>query len=226
MNTKFLIKIVIDIGMMACLLLLMPYSLLGETAHEWIGMGMLVLFLLHHWFNRKWLSAVNRGAYSPYRLLQTALVIVMLLLMAGSMVSGILLSNHVFHFAKPVSHAETARQLHMLCAYWGFLVMSVHLGIHWNMTVAMAGRLFRKSSALRSGLAKGAAVLIAVYGIYAFRKRQIGNYLLLKNHFLFFNYGESVLLFMLDYLAVMSFVIWISYYISKLLKRINHTRSR
>lgn len=108
MNTKFLIKIVIDIGMMACLLLLMPYSLLGETAHEWIGMGMLVLFLLHHWFNRKWLSAVNRGAYSPYRLLQTALVIVMLLLMAGSMVSGILLSNHVFHFAKPVSHAETA----------------------------------------------------------------------------------------------------------------------
>ena len=95
MNTKFLIKIVIDIGMMACLLLLMPYSLLGETAHEWIGMGMLVLFLLHHWFNRKWLSAVNRGAYSPYRLLQTALVIVMLLLMAGSMVSGILLSNHV-----------------------------------------------------------------------------------------------------------------------------------
>ena len=65
MNTKFLIKIVIDIGMMACLLLLMPYSLLGETAHEWIGMGMLVLFLLHHWFNRKWLSAVNRGAYSP-----------------------------------------------------------------------------------------------------------------------------------------------------------------
>lgn len=218
MNKKLLIKIVIDIGMTICLLLLMPYSLLGETAHEWIGMGMLVLFLLHHWFNRKWLSMVNRGVYNSRRFLQTALVAVMLLFMAGSMVSGILLSNHIFHFQKPAAHAEAARQIHMFCAYWGFLVMSVHLGIHWNMVVTMTGRLFTKPSVLRSRLAQGIAALLAVYGIYAFHKRQIGTYLLMKNHFLFYSYGESVLIFMLDYLAVMSLIIWISYYAGKMAK--------
>ena len=42
-HKRFTAKILIDIGMPICLLLLMPYSLLSETAHEWIGMAMLVL---------------------------------------------------------------------------------------------------------------------------------------------------------------------------------------
>lgn len=37
--------------MTLCLMLLMSYSLIGEQAHEWIGMGMFVLFILHHWLN-------------------------------------------------------------------------------------------------------------------------------------------------------------------------------
>ena len=52
-NKKLTVKIMIDIGMTACLLLLMPYSLLGETLHEWIGMAMFVLFIAHHILNRK-----------------------------------------------------------------------------------------------------------------------------------------------------------------------------
>ena len=38
-NKRFTAKMLIDIGMTICLLLLMPYSLLSETAHEWIGRG-------------------------------------------------------------------------------------------------------------------------------------------------------------------------------------------
>ena len=52
-NKRFTVKILIDIGMTICLLLLMPYSLLSETAHEWIGMAMLMLFIAHHMLNRK-----------------------------------------------------------------------------------------------------------------------------------------------------------------------------
>ncbi len=47
MNKKLMFRIFIDIGMIVRLLLLMPYSLLSETAHEWIGMAMLVLFSRH-----------------------------------------------------------------------------------------------------------------------------------------------------------------------------------
>ena len=37
MNKKLVIRIVTDVLMTISLLLLMPYSLLSETAHEWIG---------------------------------------------------------------------------------------------------------------------------------------------------------------------------------------------
>lgn len=96
MNRKLMAKILIDICLTVSLLLLMPYSLIGETAHEWIGMAMLVLFIVHHILNRKWIGALAKGRYTIFRIYQTLLVIAMLILMLGSMISGILLSNHIF----------------------------------------------------------------------------------------------------------------------------------
>lgn len=58
-NKRFTVKILIDIGMTICLLLLMPYSLLSETAHEWIGMAMIMLFIAHHMLNHKWLLSMK-----------------------------------------------------------------------------------------------------------------------------------------------------------------------
>lgn len=74
-NKRFTVKILIDIGMTICLLLLMPYSLLSETAHEWIGMAMLVLFISHHILNYKWVTSVRKGKYNAFRVIQTVLVI-------------------------------------------------------------------------------------------------------------------------------------------------------
>ena len=99
-NKRFTAKILIDIGMTICLLLLMPYSLLSETAHEWIGMAMLVLFISHHILNHKWVTSVRKGKYNAFRVIQTVLVIIMLILIMGSMISGILLSNHIFKWIK------------------------------------------------------------------------------------------------------------------------------
>lgn len=132
MNKKMLIKITVDICMTICLLLLMPYSMISETAHEWIGMIMFFLFLVHHILNRRWLTAITKGKYRLFRIIQTVIAFVMFVLMIGSMVSGILLSNHIFKDIYIVGTSMRARQVHMFCAYWGFTVMSVHLGIHWN----------------------------------------------------------------------------------------------
>lgn len=141
-NKKLTIKIMIDIGMTVCLLLLMPYSLLGETAHEWIGMAMLVLFIAHHILNRKWLASVTKGKYTLFRGVQTALAMIMFILMTGSMISGILLSNHIFGMVRIEGSYMMARQVHMFCAYWGLIIMSLHLGMHWNMADYLAVMIF------------------------------------------------------------------------------------
>ena len=223
MNRSLCVKIIIDICMTICLLFLMPYSLLGETAHEWIGVAMGVLFIAHHVLNRKWVLAVSKGRCTPYRVVQTILAVVAFVLMLGSMVSGILLSSHVFKFIRIAGVSMQARQVHMFCAFWGFVVMSSHIGIHWGMVVGMTGRLFKKPSVARKWIVKAASFMLPCYGLYAFYKRQIGSYLLMKVHFVFYDYSENVMLFILDYMAAMSLFICIGYYFSKLLKKCNHS---
>ena len=89
-------RIATDLIMTALLLLLMSYSLVGEAAHEWLGVGIFLLFLLHHFLNKNWFKSPFRGKYLPIRILQTAVDLLVFLCMAGSMISGILLSRYVF----------------------------------------------------------------------------------------------------------------------------------
>ena len=53
------------------------------------------------------------------------LLIIMFILMMGSMISGILLSSHIFKWIKISGTYMVARQIHMFCAYWGLVVLDV-----------------------------------------------------------------------------------------------------
>ena len=217
-------KLAVDAAMTAALLLLMAYGLVGEAAHEWLGMGMFILFLAHHVLNRKWLLAVGKGKYTPLRIVQTALVGVIFLCMFGSMVSGILLSRYVFTFLPKHGGYEAAQKAHILCAYWGFVCMSLHLGLHWSMMLAMA-RKHLQPSPLRTWCLRLAGWLWALYGAFAFHRRGVGLYLLLKSHFVFYDYSDPVIFFLIDYLSIMVMLVLIGYYTSQAIKKINSTHS-
>lgn len=215
MRPKMIGKITVDLGMTILLMLLMAFELIGRTAHEWIGAGMFVLFIVHHILNRKWSGNLFHGKYSSYRSLQTVSAVLVFLAMLGSMVSAVLISREVFAFL-PISGGRSfGRTLHMLCAYWGFLFLSFHLGIHWNMILGMAGKLCRKPSKLRARLIRTAGVLIAAYGVYALIRRGIPSYLFLQTQFVFFDFEEPLIFFFLDYLAVMGLFVFAGHYAGK-----------
>ena len=217
MKPKMIGKITVDLGMTILLMLLMAFELIGRTAHEWIGAGMFVLFIVHHILNRKWSGNLFHGKYSSYRSLQTVSAVLVFFAMLGSMVSAVLISREVFAFL-PISGGRSfGRTLHMLCAYWGFLFLSFHLGIHWNMILGMAGKLCGKPSKLRARLIRTAGILIAIYGVYALIRRDILSYLFLQTQFVFFDFEEPIIFFFCDYIAIMGLMIWIEYYFSKLL---------
>ena len=111
-----------------------------------------------------------------------------------------------------------ARNVHMFCAYWGFLLMSVHLGIHWNMMVGMAKKAMKsngKYSMTVKWIARGIAAAIAAYGIYAFWKRNIADYLFLIAHFVFYDFGENLVCFLFDYVAIMALFVFVTDHICK-----------
>ena len=55
MSKKNIAKIGIDIVLTVLLPLLMAYTLVGEVAHEWLGLAMLLLFIAHHVLNIRWI---------------------------------------------------------------------------------------------------------------------------------------------------------------------------
>lgn len=212
------VKLAVDAAMTVALLLLMAYGLVGEAAHEWLGMGMFILFLTHHVLNRKWLLAIGKGKYTPLRIIQTVLAGIILLCMCASMVSGILLSRYVFTFLPKHGGYEAAQKAHILCAYWGFVCMSLHLGLHWSMMLTMA-RKHLQPSPLRTWSLCLIGWLWALYGALAFHRRDVGLYLLLKSHFVFYDYSEPVIFFLIDYFSVMALFVLIGYYFIQGLKR-------
>ncbi len=220
MGRKQTLKITVDALMTLALLMLMAYELIGQTTHEIIGTVMLLLFVAHHILNRSWHKNLFRGRYSPYRVFQAALVAAIFLLMAGQGVSGVLLSRHLFTFLPVRGGAYWARSLHMLGAYWNFVLMSLHLGLHWSMALAPLQRAFRGKAVLLPV----AGAVVVLFGVTAFLRREVGAYLLGQIQFAFFDFEEPLVLFFLDYLAIMGLFVWTGHYLGLLLRKLSRPR--
>lgn len=225
MKKKTVFKVMTDIAMTVCLLLLMPYELVGTLPHEIIGTVMIVLLIVHHILNRRWTASLFKGKYTFLRIVQTALVVLILVCSLGSAVSGIALSRHLYRFLPSFLSASFARKVHMLCAYWGMVLMSLHLGFHWSMMMNMARKIFRKPSKVRRCVVRLCGFATAGYGVYAFVKRGIADYLFLKIAFVFFDHSQPVVFFLLDYAACMGTFVLIGYYLSRLLTRIGRRKA-
>lgn len=211
--------------MTVLLLLLMAYHLTGEVAHEWLGAAMFLLFFLHNLLNHKWYAGLFHGKYPPYRILQTGVNLLLLLAMLGQMISGAILSRYVFDFLPISGHASFGRTLHLLGAYWGFCLMSLHLGLHWNLILGMARKAVKRAANQRSILfLRLAAALIALYGGIAFIRYDLLSYMLLESQFVFFDYSQSPAAFACDYLAIMGLWIFAAHYGGGLLRKLQQRK--
>ena len=211
---KMKIKTAADILMTAALPVLMCYSIMGETAHEVIGIAMFGLFILHHILNFGWIKSLFKGKYDLRRSVNTAVNALVFLCMVGLMYSGIVISKHVFTFVN-IGGAMNARTIHMLCAYWGLVLMSVHLGMHISQ---MAARMKLKNKAVVWALRIIFGVIGAV-GVYEFISLKFPDYLFGKVQFAFIDTNASALLTALQYLSVMVLFAYIGYMVQSILKK-------
>lgn len=192
-------RIIIDISMTVLLPLLMAYSLIGEKFHEIAGTAIFVLFIIHHILNRKWYGALFKGKYNARRAFQTALDLVLLVFMILQPVSGILMSKHLYTFLPDLPVSAWARSVHMLLAYWGYTLLSIHAGTHLIAP-------FRKTYGKNRKLFVTICVIlgcISAYGCAAFIRRGFPGYMFCKTAFAFFDFSEPRVFFFMDYIAVM-----------------------
>lgn len=205
MPKKVVVKRIVDFIMTFLLLFLMGYQFWGQLAHEWAGVIMFVCFILHHILNRNWYTSLKKGKCTSTRVIWIILNILLFAAMIGLMISGIMLSRHAFAFLSIKGSMSFARRLHMVSAYWGFLLMALHIGFHWVMLWNPIKAKIKNSRLLF--LLKTAGWVFAVYGIYVFVKRNLIQYLFLKTEFVFMDFSESKVLFYLDYLSMIAMFI-------------------
>ncbi|MDO4291345.1 MAG: DUF4405 domain-containing protein [Eggerthellaceae bacterium] len=215
------VRMALDAAMAIMLPLLMAYSLVGETAHEYLGIAMLLLFVGHHLRGTAWWKNVVKGRYTAVRILGVVVNLLLAAVMVALPISGIMMSRYAFPFLDWGVNAFYVRTIHLLAAYWGFALMSFHVGLRGKMILSMARRVFRVSatSKYRTLALRIAAGGISAYGVYVFIHRRLADYMFLKTQFAFFDFTESPVSFMVDHAFVMLLFAFVGYYLLQLLQK-------
>ena len=219
MKARRKVQIAADLAMTAILPLLMAYNMIGDAAHEWIGIAMFAMFILHHVLNFRFAASLAKGKYTPSRMLLTVMDLLLFADMLALMISAVMLSRHVFGFLGIDGGFSFARTMHLLASYWGLVLMSVHIGFHFQGAISKIQKTIPagQRNAFRI-ISRVLCVGISAYGLYAFLSRKLIDYMLLQTPSVFFDYSESVLRFMLDYAAIIVLFGVIGYYIAKLIR--------
>ena len=112
------------------LLCLMAYLVTGEAAHEFIGVGMTLLCIVHQILNRRWYGALLKGKYRAFRILQTVINILLILSFAVTAFCGMSMSTYAVPFMYGILRVSLVRRVHLSVSHWSFVLMGLHLGLH------------------------------------------------------------------------------------------------
>ena len=214
---KKIIKIIVDIIMTLLFFILMAYHFTGDAIHEYLGFSLFIFFILHHILNFNWYKNLPKGKYNFNRALNTFINTMLFICMAGLMISGILFSQRVLGFLNIHNSGMFTRRLHMISNSWGFIFMSAHLGMHWGIFINMSKKFIN----INKQICITIALLIAIYGIVSFIKRDLHNVMFLFTRLP--DYEEPAIFFFMDHIAIMGLFIFISYYLHILSNRLNNT---
>lgn len=195
-----MVRRIIDGCMTITLLMLMAYQITGEALHEWIGMAMTLLVIIHQILNRKWYGAIFKGKYNPYRILTTVVNILLMLSFVLTALSGMSMSGHAVPFLYRMISVYYAKLLHISMSQWSFVFMGVHLGLHIPV---MTSKL--KLTEGQKTVIAAILCLIAGVGLSLFIKNSMFDYMFLRAVFASFDYSKSGAIVFLENIVMLSF---------------------
>lgn len=199
-------KILTDISLFFLFLALMAAHHTGSVAHEWLGVLLAAVFLLHTWLNRSWYTNLSKGRYNTTRAVRLFLNTFLLLALVGTLASAVPISRTIFAFVGFKGDIYI-RSLHVFCAHWCFIFAAIHFGLYNKKLCTVLERLFfcTRPSIYRLA-SSGFYVIFAAYGIHAFLQRELIYPLTMRSSFMLLS--DNIMLFILDYSAVFFLCAW------------------
>jgi hypothetical protein len=218
MNRQLAARLIIDFVMTVLLLCAYAYRIIGDVAHEWVGIAVFASFIAHNAINWRWYKNIFKGKYTLRRTIAAIVNITLAFTMATLLVTGLLQSRTVLAFLN-LPGDMLLRQAHTAAAYWGLPLIGVHVGLHWEMIMNGFGKMARVSgsSLTRRVTLRAISVMIVIYGVYASFDRDMGSKLFLGYSFDFWDPDRPAVLFFTSNLAIMGVYVCMTYYTLKLL---------
>lgn len=135
--------------------------------------------------------------------------------MVAVTVTGVLISVTVFAPFGIRSGGLLVHDLHQGAAYASFILVAIHLGMHWEMLVAQLKNWLRIDGSSLGWVITSRIVFIVVvaYGAYASFVNDIGTKLLMQHVFIGWGAVPSLWGFLLDYFAIVGCYAGITYYL-------------
>ena len=215
-RAKHIIDLLLGVG----LLLLMSYQVVGEAGHEWTGIGMTALMIVHQILNRKWFTALFKGKYTPLRAVQTFINAALVICFLLTALCGVNMSVHAVPFLGDFMRSSLGRRLHLTLSHWCFVLMGLHLGLH------IPGLLkgVKTQSLRRAGF--GLSILAAGAGLWLFLRNNYPDYLFYRVPFAFIDYDKAALLVLLEALLIAFFWVFAGAQLPRFLNRRADKNSR
>ena len=132
-SVKFFLSSCITILM---LLLMDPKSFYGITFHEWAGLIIGLLFILHKVLNWNWIKKVTLGFFRKCPGRSRFNYVLDILLLAGitlMILSGIAIAKTIdFSWLNLGGSRIFWRAMHASSSFITLALFGIHLGLHWN----------------------------------------------------------------------------------------------
>lgn len=185
------------------LVLVMATAVVEDFAHEWLGVSTFGLMAWHLWLNRRWWGSLKRGRCSPRRIVSTALDLALVALLVVMVVSALVLSRYAFSWLPAIPGASMARQFHLVCSQWIFVLAFAHCGLHIPRAL---DRRLRELPFPGKAIAALAGAAIAACAIWSLVDTQLVASMLGQVRFAFVPEGKPLALGILQYASIAALV--------------------
>lgn len=135
--------------MTVALLALMEPKATGLSVHEWGGLLICLLFLVHNIVNWKWMTCVTGRFFKKLPAKNRVNYLLDILLLAGFaaiVVSGMAIAETIDFSWLPLTGARFFwRNLHIAASLWTLILVGIHVGLHWQWVTCQV-KHFRKEA--------------------------------------------------------------------------------
>ena len=145
-------KMIMDGIMMILLLVLMNYDLTGGLIHEFLGIVILVGFIIHAAANRRYyaamIKAIKRGEAGTRNKVAFAINIILPFLAILMLLSSVAVSRELLPGISVMFRSEMWVPIHIICAVVLLICVFIHVCLHAKMISAFIGQ-YAESPALQ-----------------------------------------------------------------------------